>query len=105
MAAAIQKILVATDFSTRSDRALRRASLLAHSVSAELVLLHVIDDDQPKPLQEVQQRVFDPSLLVSGFAWILIDARNREALLGSSPCFPVHFVPGAQADQGRSEWC
>ncbi|AJE46752.1 universal stress protein [Celeribacter indicus] len=43
----MKKILVATDFSERSDRALRRAVLLARRVGAELGLVHVVDDDQP----------------------------------------------------------
>lgn len=48
-------ILVATDFSTRSDRAMRRAALLARRLSASLVLVHVIDDDQPRRLVEAQR--------------------------------------------------
>jgi len=51
-----RKIMVATDFSTRSDRALRRATLLAHATSSRLVLVHVVDDDQPARLVEVSQR-------------------------------------------------
>ena len=43
-------ILVATDFSVRSDRALRRASLLARRLGARLTLLHVVDVDQPQSL-------------------------------------------------------
>lgn len=52
----MQRILVATDFSTRSDRALRRASLLARQSSADLTLVHVIDDDQPGRLVEIERR-------------------------------------------------
>lgn len=52
----MQRIVVATDFSTRSDRALRRATLLAHATSSRLVLVHVVDDDQPARLVEVSQR-------------------------------------------------
>ena len=46
----MQKILVATDFSTRSDRALMRATLIARQTKAELILVHVVDADQPKRL-------------------------------------------------------
>jgi nucleotide-binding universal stress UspA family protein len=46
----INHILVATDFSTRSDRALRRATLLARQLGAGLSLAHVVDDDQPAHL-------------------------------------------------------
>lgn len=43
-----QTLLVATDFSTRSDRALRRAVLLAKQYTAGLVLVHVVDDERPR---------------------------------------------------------
>lgn len=48
-------ILVATDLSTRSDRALRRAVLLAQACNATLTLGHVVDDDQPAYLAEPQR--------------------------------------------------
>lgn len=50
------QILAATDFSTRSYRALRKASVLAQAGGAELTILHVVDDDQPKHLVEVESR-------------------------------------------------
>lgn len=40
-------IIVATDFSTRSDRALRRATMIAKALGAPLRLVHVVDSDQP----------------------------------------------------------
>ena len=43
----MQTIMVATDFSERSDRALRRAALLAKQFEADVTLVHVVDDDQP----------------------------------------------------------
>ncbi|ARP99222.1 universal stress protein [Pseudorhodoplanes sinuspersici] len=52
----MKRLLVATDFSTRSDRALRRATLLARQLSAEIVLVHVVDDDQPPRLVKAQER-------------------------------------------------
>jgi nucleotide-binding universal stress UspA family protein len=42
----LNRILVATDFSTRSDRALRRATLIAKRVGASLSLVHAVDADQ-----------------------------------------------------------
>lgn len=39
--------MVATDFSTRSDRAIRRATLLAKTSDATVTLVHVVDNDQP----------------------------------------------------------
>lgn len=44
----MKEILFATDFSERSDRALRRAILIAKVTGARLTLLHVIDDDRPR---------------------------------------------------------
>ena len=52
----MKRILVATDFSTRSDRALQRASLLARQFHAALVLVNVVDDDQPRRLLEAERR-------------------------------------------------
>jgi nucleotide-binding universal stress UspA family protein len=49
-------ILAATDFSTRSQRALRRAGLLARDSGAELTLVHVVDDDQPPDLVTLERR-------------------------------------------------
>ncbi|MGE0408406.1 MAG: universal stress protein [Amphiplicatus sp.] len=50
------KILLATDFSTRSDQALQRAVLLARGASADLAIVHVVDDDLPSRLLESEQR-------------------------------------------------
>ncbi len=46
----MDRILVATDFSPRSDRALRRATLIARRVGAALSLVHVVDVDRPDRL-------------------------------------------------------
>jgi nucleotide-binding universal stress UspA family protein len=51
----MMQILVATDFSTRSDRALRRSVLIAGEFDAAITLVHVIDDDQPAHLIERQR--------------------------------------------------
>lgn len=50
------RILVATDFSTRSDRALRRATLVARQIRGRIVLAHAVDDDQPARLRETEER-------------------------------------------------
>ncbi len=52
----MQRILVATDFSTRSDRALRRGTLLAKQFGCDVALVHVIDDDQPTRMVEAERR-------------------------------------------------
>src|SRR5690606_2613472 len=49
------KILAATDFSTRSYRALRQAGLLARA-GMELHIVHVVDDDQPADLVDLESR-------------------------------------------------
>ena len=51
----MDRVLVATDFSPRSDRALRRASLIAHKTGASLTLVHVVDSDQPDRLIEADR--------------------------------------------------
>jgi nucleotide-binding universal stress UspA family protein len=49
-------ILAATDFSTRSNRALRQAGMLAQVGNAQLHVVHVVDDDQPKELVCMEKR-------------------------------------------------
>lgn len=53
----MKTMLLATDFSARSDRALRRATLLAKQHDARIVLLHVIDEDKPKQMVEAEWAV------------------------------------------------
>jgi nucleotide-binding universal stress UspA family protein len=50
------RILAATDLSTRSNRALRQAGLLAQSGSVQLHIVHVVDDDQPDELVRMEKR-------------------------------------------------
>lgn len=59
----MNRLLLATDFSTRSDRALRRAALIADRSNAALTVLHVIDDDQPNYLIKTQREA----------AWALLE--------------------------------
>ena len=51
----MNRILVATDFSSRSDRALRRATLIARRTGAALTLLHVVDAEEPPRLIAANQ--------------------------------------------------
>ena len=51
----MRKILLATDFSERSDRALRRATLLARELGASIALVHAVDDDQPKRIVDAER--------------------------------------------------
>lgn len=50
------QILAATDLSTRSSRAVRQAGLLAQTRDARLHLVHVVDDDQPEELIDIERR-------------------------------------------------
>jgi universal stress protein E len=50
------QIVAATDFSTRSNRALRQAGLLAQPAEAQLHVLHVVDGDQPDELVRMERR-------------------------------------------------
>lgn len=52
----MKRILAATDFSTRADAAVRRAGLLAMEHGAEVVLCHVVEEDQPETLLEADRR-------------------------------------------------
>ena len=51
----MKTILVATDFSTRSDRAVRRATLLAKNFGAGISLIHVVDDDRSKRIVDAER--------------------------------------------------
>ena len=55
-------ILVATDFSERSDRALRRATLLARQSGAALTIVHGLDDDRSPRIVERERREMESLL-------------------------------------------
>ena len=50
----MKKIICATDLSLRADLAIDRAADLARQFGAELRLLHVVDQDQPRELVEFE---------------------------------------------------
>ncbi len=52
----MRRILIATDFSSRSDRAVRRGALLARQFDSDLIVTHVVDDDQAESLLDVEHR-------------------------------------------------
>lgn len=52
----MKHIMVATDFSERSDRALRRATLLARQSGASITLVTAVDEDRPRRLVEEEKR-------------------------------------------------
>lgn len=58
----MKQILIASDLSERSQPALRRAVSLARQFGARLLLLHVVDDDQPQALVEAASRATEATL-------------------------------------------
>jgi universal stress protein E len=80
------RILAATDFSTRSHRALRRAGLLAQTRGAELALVHVVDDDHPNDLVEIERREAERILAEQiGAMSELRDAKCRPMVVAGDP--------------------
>ncbi len=67
----MKKIMFATDFSERSDRALRRAVILARAHDAVLEIVHVVDDDRPRRI--VDHEVNDARQLLGELARSLKD--------------------------------
>jgi len=62
----MKRLVLATDFSERSDRALRRAVLLARRGGTVIDLVHVIDDDRPRRI--VEQEKHEAWLLLTELA-------------------------------------
>jgi len=67
----MQRIMLATDFSERSDRALRRAVILARAHGVSLDVVHVVDDDRPRRI--VDHEAYDARQLLAELARTLKD--------------------------------
>lgn len=67
----MKKIMLATDFSERSDRALRRAVILARAHDVVLEIVHVVDDDRTRRI--VDHEVDDARQLLGEHARSLKD--------------------------------
>jgi universal stress protein E len=76
----LKVVLVATDFSARSDRAVRRAAAIAREKSARLVLTHVVDDDQPEHIVTAECDLAETALA---------DAIREHAYLAGIACSPL----------------
>lgn len=76
----LQLVAVATDFSARSDRAVRRAALIARDAGARLVLVHVVDDDQPERIVAAECDLAETALA---------DAIREHAYLSDLRCSPL----------------
>src|SRR6185295_18670506 len=77
-------ILAATDFSARSDRAVRRAGLLAREQDARLMLLHVVDDDRPERLV-AEEMATAQDLLEKTAGAVLADLRCEAKVVLGDP--------------------
>ncbi len=51
----MQSLLMATDLSSRSDRALERAVSIAREAGAKLTIVHVVDDALPPSVADAQE--------------------------------------------------
>jgi len=80
----MKTILMATDLSARSDRALERAVFLAKRLGAELKVLHVIDDGLPTSIAEAQEGVARQALL----------EQIEERAVDGGPSFSIEIVFG-----------
>jgi nucleotide-binding universal stress UspA family protein len=110
------RILVATDLTERSNRALARACLLAQELGASLLIAHVVDDDLPKETQI--QKVKQAEKTLSGQVDDMVASRELvasfEVLKGnpdqviadlsksSDIDLTIFGVDGAFAHQGRT---
>ena len=93
-------IAVATDFSTRSDRALARAALLAKANGDELLLIHVVDDDQPASVVsahrvEAEKLLHDLTRSVADLSGVPC---RSEIVLGD----PFQQIPAASGSAGAA---
>ncbi|MCY1292603.1 Universal stress protein family protein [compost metagenome] len=76
----MNRLLVATDLSSRSDRAVQRAALLAKRFGCEWTLVHVIDEDQPQRL--IERNRFDAQeLLESRVEGLALIAGSRPRVM------------------------
>ncbi len=80
----MQRVLVATDLSQRSDRAIRRAFRIAAQLGGRLDIAHVVDDDLPPDL--VEARTEQARTLIDRFVTTVPEA-------GRAP-HEVHVRPG-----------
>jgi len=81
----MKRLLVATDLSPRSDRALNRSLALSDALQARLTVLHVVDEELPASvadrLKEAAERAIDHQL----GAFPTLDRKNvlRKVVFGS----------------------
>jgi nucleotide-binding universal stress UspA family protein len=94
----LKRLLATTDFSHRSERALRRAASICHESSAELQLLHVVDDDQPADLVEQESR--QAEALLRSKAEALRETAGREPVIVVKAGDPFQEIVQTAIDVG-----
>lgn len=92
----MQRILFATDFSERSDRALRRAVLLARDSKATIDIVHVIDNDRPRRI--VDHEAADARDLLAELCASLSDVEAVAATASVLTADPFEGILAAIAD-------
>ena len=80
----MKRLLMGTDLSVRSDRALQRALVLALDLRLDLTIVHVVDDSLPASVIEDQE----------AFARRTIEAQLRALDLAAKVAPEVHVVRG-----------
>lgn len=94
----MRRIMLATDFSERSDRALRRAALLARAHGAVLDLVHVVDDDRPRRI--IEHETADARMLLHELSQSLQSADGIACETAILPCDPFDGIVRATRERG-----
>lgn len=96
----MKKIMVATDFSERSDRALRRAILLAKQTGASLRLVNVVDHDRPRRIVDLDRQNAEQLLSESVSTIQNVDGVKCEAFVVAADPFSglIQSVEAAKPD-------
>jgi nucleotide-binding universal stress UspA family protein len=99
----MKRIMFATDFSERSDQALRRVVILARAHDAVLQIVHVVDDDRPRRI--VDHEVNDGGK--AGLARGKVDPGAREGVCipGSLNTAPVVLMRMAFHVENHRQAC
>ncbi|TNF22143.1 MAG: universal stress protein [Rhodobacteraceae bacterium] len=82
----MKHLLVASDLSARSDRALERAVQLARAHGARLTVAHTVDEDMPAAVAEAQQAAAREAL---GRALETLGATDAEVLVQTGSVVPA----------------
>lgn len=61
----MDRLMIATDLSTRSEAAIQRGRLLASQFGADALVTHIVDDDQPTLMVQHQQDQAEATLTAS----------------------------------------